>query len=157
MHDMESRRSAAGLTSSLVAYFTNESINKHPGLSACMESVAEKVCADTCNTTLGSLNHARQVIRDCISDLNSQASQQALPSCLSSELRALLIYTTHRIEKARDMASKYLNRLLTSFPSLMCDPPLVFAILEVLTLLRQSCENEFIDEVCIPSTSGTPS
>jgi phosphatidylinositol 4-kinase len=43
MHDIESMRSAGGLTSSLVAYFTNESINKHPGLSACMESVAEKV------------------------------------------------------------------------------------------------------------------
>lgn len=43
MHDTESMRSAAGLTSSLVAYFTNDSINKHPGLSVCMESVAEKV------------------------------------------------------------------------------------------------------------------
>ena len=29
----------------------------------------------------------------------------------------------------------------------MCDLPLVFAILEVLTLLRRSCENEFTDEV----------
>lgn len=29
----------------------------------------------------------------------------------------------------------------------MCDPPLVFAILEVLTLLRRACENEFTDEV----------
>lgn len=47
MHDIESMRSAAGLTSSLVSYFTNDSINKHPGLSACMESVAEKVCACT--------------------------------------------------------------------------------------------------------------
>jgi phosphatidylinositol 4-kinase len=28
----------------------------------------------------------------------------------------------------------------------MCDPPLVFAILEVLTLLRRACENEFVDE-----------
>jgi phosphatidylinositol 4-kinase len=43
MHDMESMRSAAGLTSPLVSYFTNDSLNKHPGLSACMESVAEKV------------------------------------------------------------------------------------------------------------------
>ncbi|KAF8077714.1 hypothetical protein FPV67DRAFT_1462774 [Lyophyllum atratum] len=128
MHDMESMRSAAGLTSSLVGHFTNESINKHPTLSACMESVAEKV------------------IRGCINDLNSQASRQMLPNNLSSELRALLVYSTHRIEKARDIASKYLNRLITSFPSLMCDPPLVFAILEVLTLLRQACENEFLDE-----------
>lgn len=29
----------------------------------------------------------------------------------------------------------------------MCDTPLVFAILEVLTLLRRACENEYIDEV----------
>ncbi|KAJ7217187.1 hypothetical protein GGX14DRAFT_440647 [Mycena pura] len=128
MHDMESMRSAAGLTSSLVSYFINDSLNKHPGLSACMESIAEKV------------------IRGCVSNLNAQASQQALPECLSAELRTLLIYSTHRIAKARDIAFKYLNRLITSFPSLMCDPPLVFAILEVLTLLRRACENEFVDE-----------
>ncbi len=30
----------------------------------------------------------------------------------------------------------------------MCDPPLVFSILEVLTLLRHSCEGEYVDEVC---------
>ncbi|KAF7338006.1 hypothetical protein MVEN_02024500 [Mycena venus] len=128
MHDMESMRSAAGLTSSLVSYFINDSLNKHPGLSACMESIAEKV------------------IRGCVTSLNVQASQQALPECLSTELRTLLVCSTHRIAKARDIASKYLNRLITSFPSLMCDPPLVFAILEVLTLLRRACENEFIDE-----------
>ncbi|KAG6820652.1 hypothetical protein H0H93_013851 [Arthromyces matolae] len=132
MHDIESMRSAAGLPSSLVAYFTNDSINKHPGLSACMESVAEKV------------------IRGCIGELNAQASQQTLPLGLSSQLQALLIYCTHRIENARDIASKYLNRLITSFPSLMCDPPFVSAILEVLTLLRQSCENEYLDEACHP-------
>jgi phosphatidylinositol 4-kinase len=66
---------------------------------------------------------------------------------LSVELRSLLVGSTHRVAKARDIASKYLNRLITSFPSLMCDPPLVFAILEVLTLLRRACENEFTDEV----------
>lgn len=43
MHDMESMRSATGLTSSLVSYFINDSLNRHPGLSACMESIAEKV------------------------------------------------------------------------------------------------------------------
>ncbi|KAJ7632956.1 hypothetical protein FB45DRAFT_913996 [Roridomyces roridus] len=128
MHDMESMRSAAGLTSSLVSYFINDSLNKHPGLSACMEAIAEKV------------------IRGCVGSLNARASQQALPECLSAELRTLLICSTHRIAKARDVASKFLNRLITSFPSLMCDPPLVFAILEVLTLLRRACENEFIDE-----------
>ncbi|KAJ6618823.1 hypothetical protein B0H10DRAFT_2217316 [Mycena sp. CBHHK59/15] len=128
MHDIESMRSAAGLTSSLVSYFINDDLNKHPGLSACMESIAEKV------------------IRGCVISLNTQAAQQALPECLSTELRTLLICSTHRIAKAREIAAKYLNRLITSFPSLMCDPPLVFAILEVLTLLRRACENEFTDE-----------
>ncbi|KAF8969865.1 hypothetical protein BDZ97DRAFT_1937223 [Flammula alnicola] len=128
LHDIESMRSASGLPSSLVSYFINDSLNDHPGLSACMEAVAEKV------------------IRDSINDLNSKASQQALPRHLSSELLALVVSSTHRIAKARDIASKYLNRLITSFPSLMCDPTLVFAILEVLTLLQRACENEYMDE-----------
>ncbi|KAF8798204.1 hypothetical protein BYT27DRAFT_7178838 [Phlegmacium glaucopus] len=128
LHDIESMRSAAGFPSSLVSYFINESLNKHLGLSACMESIAEKV------------------VRDSINDLNVKASQQALPKHLSSELHTLVVLSTHRIAKARDIASKYLNRLITSFPSLMCDPLLVFAILEVLTLLQRACENEYIDE-----------
>jgi hypothetical protein len=82
-----------------------------------------------------------------VNDLNTQAAAQALPQALHAELRDLLVCSTHRIAKARDIASKFLNRLITSFPSLMCDPPLVFAILEVLTLLGRACENEFTDEV----------
>ena len=82
-------------------------------------------------------------------DLNGLASQQTLPAELSQELRSLLVSSTHRIARAREVASKYLDRLVTSFPSLMCDPPFVIAILEVLTLLRQACESEFINEVRI--------
>jgi phosphatidylinositol 4-kinase A len=70
-----------------------------------------------------------------------------MPDHLSKELQSLLVWSTHRIEKARDVAFKYLDRLITSFPSLMCDPPLVVAILEVLTLLQHACEDEFTDEV----------
>ncbi|KAH9930753.1 atypical/PIKK/PI4K protein kinase [Fomitopsis serialis] len=128
MHDLGNMRSAAGLPSSLVTFFVNNGLNKNASLHACMESVAEKV------------------IRGCIIELNVQAAKQALPQELPFELRSLLLASTHRIANARDIASRYLNRLITSFPSLMCDPPLVFAILEVLTLLRRACENEFIDE-----------
>ncbi|TFK30200.1 atypical/PIKK/PI4K protein kinase [Coprinopsis marcescibilis] len=128
MYDVEKMRSAAGRPSSLVHYFTNDSLNEAPTLIKCMESVAENV------------------IRGCIHDLNTKAAQQTMPKCLSDELRSLLILSTHRVEQARDVASKYLNRLITSFPSLMCDPQLVFAILEVLTLLQRSCESEFLDE-----------
>lgn len=30
----------------------------------------------------------------------------------------------------------------------MCDPHLVYTILEVLTLLQRATENEYLDEVC---------
>ncbi|THH29581.1 hypothetical protein EUX98_g4604 [Antrodiella citrinella] len=128
MHDLESMRAASGLPSSLVSYFTNNSLNRNAGLVLCMEAVAENV------------------IRESVSDLNSQASQQCLPLELSKELQQLLVCSTHRIARVREVASKYLNRLVQSFPSLMCDPPFVIAILEVLTLLRRACENEFSNE-----------
>ncbi|KAK7693961.1 hypothetical protein QCA50_003536 [Cerrena zonata] len=128
MHDVESMRSAAGLPSSLVSFFTNNSLNANTGLVHSMEAIAEKV------------------IRGSVVDLNGLASQQTLPTELSKELRSLLVASTHRIARAREVASKYLDRLVTSFPSLMCDPPFVIATLEVLTLLRQACENEFINE-----------
>lgn len=128
MQDIESMRSAAGLPSSLVSYFTNGSLNRQSYLIICMESIADKV------------------IRGCMGEMNSQAVEQALPAHLSEELRKLLVASTHRISRARDIAAKYLSNLITSFPSLMCDPPLVYAILECLTLLRHACENEFTDE-----------
>jgi phosphatidylinositol 4-kinase len=129
MHDIENMRSAAGFPSMLMTYFTNSALAKYTGLATCMEATAEKV------------------MRDSIYELTLQAREQSLPDHLSNELQALLVGSTHRVARARDVAAKYLNKLITSFPSLMCDPPLVFAILEVLTLLRRACENEFIDEV----------
>ncbi|KAL4067760.1 hypothetical protein J3A83DRAFT_4359655 [Scleroderma citrinum] len=128
MHDMESLRSDAGLPSSLASYFTNSSLNKHAALSTCMEAITEKV------------------IHDCVANLNIQAAAQTLSPHLSYELRTLLVYSTHRVVRVREVARKYLNRLITAFPSLMCDQTLVYAILECLTLLRRACENEFIDE-----------
>jgi phosphatidylinositol 4-kinase A len=43
MHDLEGMRAAAGLPSSLVPYFTNNSINSRTDLIACLDSMAEKV------------------------------------------------------------------------------------------------------------------
>ncbi len=43
MHDLEGMRATAGLPSSLVPYFTNNSINSRTDLSACLDSMAEKV------------------------------------------------------------------------------------------------------------------
>lgn len=43
MHDIETMRSAAGLPSSLVSYFTNSSLNTQTGLNICMDAVADNV------------------------------------------------------------------------------------------------------------------
>ena len=73
--------------------------------------------------------------------LDAKASCHALPIGLSSESIVLLMLSTHRRDKAQDIALGYLNRLITLFPSL------VFAILEILTILRKAHESEHYDEV----------
>ena len=85
-------------------------------------------------------------MRGSLDDLNAKASRQALPIGLPSDLVVLLVWSTHKIDRARDIALGYLNMLIMSFPS-MCNPSLVFVILEVLTLLRKACEKEHYDEV----------
>ncbi|KAG1787205.1 uncharacterized protein HD556DRAFT_1530622 [Suillus plorans] len=57
-----------------------------------------------------------------------------------------LVASTHRISRARDVATKYLFNLITLISCLMCYPPLAYAILEPLTLLRHAGENEFTGE-----------
>lgn len=63
MHDMETMRSAAGLSSSLVAYFVNNSLNKHGAMSACMDSIAEKV--RIASTLLQRTMFAETISRSC--------------------------------------------------------------------------------------------
>ncbi|KAL5511303.1 STT4 [Sanghuangporus vaninii] len=128
MHDLEAMRSAAGYPSSLPLYFVNESVNTHDALSSCMNSVTEKV------------------IQATIGELSKRVVEHSLPKTMSSELRQLLVLCCHRVARVRDIALNYIDRLITSFPSLMCDKPLVFAILEILTMLRRACEGEYTDE-----------
>lgn len=81
----------------------------------------------------------------------------SLGSELTNGLKNLLIWSCHRISKARLIASKYLDRLVTAFPSLMCDSGFVFAVLDTLTLLQKACEGQYIDEVsCCPIITNTP-
>ncbi|KAF8623467.1 hypothetical protein AX15_006251 [Amanita polypyramis BW_CC] len=128
VHDIEVMRSAVGMTSSLPSCFINDGLNKDPDLCACMDSIAEKI------------------MRSCKNELVGKVSRQACPPCLFSELQSLLVYSTHRIAKARVIAVTFLDLLITSLPSVLCHPPLIFALLDVLTLLKRSCENEFLDE-----------
>ncbi|KAG8958845.1 phosphatidylinositol-4- kinase, partial [Tulasnella sp. 425] len=128
LYDVEVLRSSMDLPASLPTYFVNDGLNKSGALAGCMDAIAENV------------------IRSYVGVLSRKIVDHSLSKELSGELRQLLIASCHRVAKPRDIAAKYLNRLITSFPSLMCDESLVCAILEVLTLLRKACEGEFTDE-----------
>jgi phosphatidylinositol 4-kinase len=88
-------------------------------------------------------------MQDSIEEMSRQVVDHSLPESISRELQTLLFCGCHRVENIRLLASVYLNRLITSFPSLMCDPPLVFAILEMLNLLQQAAAGEYKDEVIV--------
>ncbi|KAG8969691.1 phosphatidylinositol-4- kinase [Tulasnella sp. 419] len=128
LHDIETLRSSMDLPASLTTYFVNEGMNKSAALASCMDAVAEKV------------------MRGFVASVSRKIMDHTLSIKLSKELRDLLVASTHRIARVRDLASKYLDRLIRAFPSLMCESTLVFSILEVLTLLRWACEGEFTDE-----------
>jgi hypothetical protein len=68
---------------------------------------------------------------------------------VSEEVRKMLIASTHRYRRVREVALKHLDAILTSFAALMCDRQIVFVLLEILTLLRRSCEDAYTDEVSV--------
>jgi phosphatidylinositol 4-kinase len=65
---------------------------------------------------------------------------------LSKELRTLLILSCHRIQRTREIAFRLFDRLVTGFPSLMCDSLLVYSMLDILTLLQNACDGDVLDE-----------
>jgi phosphatidylinositol 4-kinase len=61
----------------------------------------------------------------------------------------MLLQTVAVQEVVRSAALRYLDNLLTSFPSLVCDLGVVTVMLELLTVLRHACLDEFTDEVSL--------
>lgn len=54
----------------------------------------------------------------------------------------MLIGTTHRYAKVREVAMRMADTVIKAFAALMCDRQIVFTLLEILTLMRRSCEEE---------------
>ena len=91
-----------------------------------------------------------QLLRGFLARLSSSVLEHSMNgSTISEEVRRLLIASTHRYRKVREVALKHLDAILTSFAALMCDRQIVFVLLEILTLLRRSCEDVYTDEVSI--------
>ena len=134
------------MPASLPLYFTNESVNKSVALVSCMDAIAEKVSLSLQSSATHLISRL-QIMRNFINGISRKIVDHTLSQNMGVELKRLLVASSHRIAKTRDLAAKYLNRLIVAFPSLMCESTLVFGILDVLTLLRKACEGEFTDEV----------
>ncbi|OCF44647.1 phosphatidylinositol 4-kinase [Kwoniella heveanensis CBS 569] len=125
--DLEEARTMRYRPSVLLQYFCNESINSSP-LVGCLDAIAEKISA------LFKRELSRQVVT------------HSLPPIVADEVCKILVACTHRMRKVREVALHYARQLLETFSALMCDRKVVFTLLEILTLMRRSCELEYTDE-----------
>lgn len=138
VYDLEETRTLRYRPSVLLQYFCNESINSS-GLVGCLEAIAQKV-----RLKQGPL---MQISSLFLKQLSKQVVVHSLPPLVSEEVCKILIACTHRYRKVREVALGYARQILETFSALMCDRQLVFTLLEVLTLMRRSCELQYTDEV----------
>lgn len=88
-----------------------------------------------------------QVSKSFLRQLYHQAITHSLPPIISKEVCKILVACTHRMSKVREKALAYAHLILETFSALLCDKEVVFTLLEILTLMRRSCETQYTDEV----------
>lgn len=152
-HDLETLRIQADRPSVQLRYFSNASINDSVLLRP-MEIIADQVrylfyqnfgCLKTDLMEFMTFEQLLRIFLNRMSATVLEHSMQA--SVVSEEVRKFMIAATHRYRQVRKVALKHLDAILTSFAALMCDGKIVFVLLEILTLLRRSCEDTLTDEV----------
>ncbi|GAA5911077.1 hypothetical protein JCM6882_006870 [Rhodosporidiobolus microsporus] len=87
-----------------------------------------------------------KVLSTYLHHLSREVTSHALDPAAYAQVREVLLCTTHRSQRVRETALRYLDNLLSSFPSLVCDLGVVTVMLELLTVLRRACLAEFTDE-----------
>lgn len=127
IYHLECTRSAMGRPSMILWYFVNQGLNRST-LVGSMEAIADRVIASF------------------IEDLSVRVNTHSVDPRVSAEVKNLLLGSCHRVEKVRAVSRRFLDRLVGTFPSLICDQDVVFALLEILTLLRRACEGQYRDE-----------
>ena len=127
IYNLECMRGSLGRPSMILWYFVNEGLNAS-SLVGAMETIADKV------------------IEQFIIDVQPQIYDHALDPRVAAEVRNLLLGSVHRVAKVRSVSRRFLDRLVGTYPSLLCGSDLVILMLEMLTLLREGCEAEFRDE-----------
>ncbi|ORZ23678.1 hypothetical protein BCR41DRAFT_302120 [Lobosporangium transversale] len=129
VYHLETMRSRQGNCSHILHYFANTGVNDG-GVTACLESIAD------------------QVINVFISETQTTVLTHRLDEKVRDQIRNLIVGCAHRLKRVSGLATKWIHRIISAFPQLMCDKTLLTLVLEVSELLWLSCENELTDEYC---------
>ncbi|BEI82759.1 hypothetical protein CcaverHIS002_0306270 [Cutaneotrichosporon cavernicola] len=127
INDLEEMRTMHLQPSVTLRYFMNDSVNKSAmfgpltGISTRLTSVF-------------------------LRQLSMRAVQHSMPPSVSEEVRKIFVLCTHRMPQVREAALHVARQVIETFSALMCDRKVVFTLLEILTLMRRSCEMQYTDE-----------
>ncbi|PYH47291.1 1-phosphatidylinositol 4-kinase STT4 [Aspergillus saccharolyticus JOP 1030-1] len=124
---IESLRALSGNCKAILSYF-RDPVLATAEMSTCMSAIAEKVVS--CHLSL---------------TLAGKLEQFSVPF-LSRELAGFFVACCHRVERVQNIAVLCANRILRECPSALCAKDSLFALLELLTVMWQSCLEGELDE-----------
>ncbi|KAK9244453.1 hypothetical protein V1506DRAFT_541337 [Lipomyces tetrasporus] len=123
---LESLRASAGDCSKVLLYFVDPSLKS----------------GETAKFMKGVTN---EVIKIYLKKVQGKSDIAASDS-ISNQLHELLICCCHRINSVSAVAFKCTERLIEAIPSALCNRESLFTLLELLTLLWNSCLDEDVDQ-----------
>lgn len=116
-----------GQIASILRYFVNRGLNSS-GLIGCMSAIADLVTSTFVDST------------------SQNTITHRLDDSILMQVRDLLVGACHRHRKVHELSLRSSDKVISSFPSLLCDTRVLFVYLECLDLLYKSCEGQLIDE-----------
>ncbi|GEM09474.1 phosphatidylinositol 4-kinase [Rhodotorula toruloides] len=125
---LEALRAEAGAIAPLFLYLGVPALSGESPICDTLKSIGEKVL---------SVYMAR---------LGQQVPLHAMDSSAYVQIRSILLHTTNSSESMRGTALRFLDNILSSFPSLVCNLGVVTVMLELLTVLHRACLDEYTDE-----------
>lgn len=154
MWRLETLRARSGVFAPLFSYYNVPALAQDAAGAEILRSVGDAVSQASLlrrfflsNPLETKQTRLLQVHAVFISSLSARVPLHQVEPESFAEVQAMLLQTVAMQEVVRAAALRYLDNLLTSFPSLVCDLGVVTVMLELLTVLRHSCLDELTDEV----------
>ncbi|KOC13801.1 putative phosphatidylinositol 4-kinase (STT4) [Aspergillus flavus AF70] len=124
---VESLRASSGNCTKVLSYFRDPALTTIE-MASCMTTIADKVVNTYVSLTLSGRHEDFSV------------------PFLSKELGDFLVACCHRVERVQNVAVLCANKIIKECPSALCEKDSLFALLELLTVMWQSCLEEELDE-----------